>query len=85
VVGDEHLDLLAGDRAAGVGDGHADRLGAGRAVDVGVEARKVADEADPDHVAEICACAGAAANMAASARLHAETVDLSLNMGKGLL
>jgi hypothetical protein len=34
---------------------------------------------------ETCACAGAVANTAASARLHAERLDLSLNMGRCLL
>ena len=39
VVGEQHLDLLAGDRAAGVGDRQLDRLDAALAVDVGTNPR----------------------------------------------
>ena len=80
VVGDEHLDLLAGDRAAHVGDRHPDRLAAGRAVDVGVQARQVADEADLDHVARDLRLAAEVPNMAASARPQAGTSFLSFMM-----
>ena len=51
MVGREHDDLLAEDRASKVGDGHMDGLDAALTLHIGIDPREIVDDADDDLVA----------------------------------